>query len=335
MSNLRKEEFQRNTHLEDLLAEINNLLSPVEEELAQQYHMPRYPVAFVVGVPRCGSTLMMQWLAKTGCFAYPTNLLSRFYAAPAVGARIQKLLTDPMYNFRDEILDFSQPIDFQSNLGKTRGALAPNEFWYFWRRFIPNNEPRWLNETEEQQVRNKAFAAALASLEAAFDKPLAMKAIILQLNIPLLSSMLEKALFIYIRRDPLYNAQSLLESRVKYYGNRQDWYSIKPREYERLRQLDPLWQVAGQVVFTSRAIQLGLQQINPDRYLQVDYASFCAKPEQVFHAIQEKLAQQGHPTSWQYTGPATFDNLDHLRITQEERDQIALAVQTFEKEEMA
>ena len=67
----------------------------------------------------------------------PTNLLSRFYGAPLVGAKIQQLLTDPRYDFRDEILDFSSPIDFTSRNGKTRGALAPNEYWYFWRRFLP------------------------------------------------------------------------------------------------------------------------------------------------------------------------------------------------------
>ena len=76
--------------LEQLLAEINGLLGPVEEQIFNEYRMPRYPVLFVVGMPRCGSTLLMQWLAQTARFAYPTNLLSRFYAAPAIGARIQQ-----------------------------------------------------------------------------------------------------------------------------------------------------------------------------------------------------------------------------------------------------
>ncbi len=41
------------------------------------------------------------------------------------------LLTDEQYNYRNEILDFNRKIDFISENGKTTGALAPNEFWYF------------------------------------------------------------------------------------------------------------------------------------------------------------------------------------------------------------
>ena len=86
----RQREFQRNENLERLLKEINDILGPVEDRILQRYKMPKYPVIFIVGAPRCGSTLIMQWLAKTDRFAYPTNLLSRFYEAPYIGAKILK-----------------------------------------------------------------------------------------------------------------------------------------------------------------------------------------------------------------------------------------------------
>ena len=57
--------------------------------------MERFSKVFVVGALRSGTTLFTQWLATTGLTAYPTNLLSRFYGAPLVGAKIQQLLTDP------------------------------------------------------------------------------------------------------------------------------------------------------------------------------------------------------------------------------------------------
>ena len=90
----------------------------------------------------------MQWLANTGAVAYPTNILSRFFGAPVIGAQIQLLLTDPRYNFRDEIHDFNGTISFHSDIGKTRGALNPNEFWHFWRRFLPFGELDWLPDEE-------------------------------------------------------------------------------------------------------------------------------------------------------------------------------------------
>jgi len=332
MRSNRQKPFQRNLKLETLLTEINSLLAPVEREVLTRYRMPHYPVILVVGAPRSGTTLMMQWLASTGQFAYPTNLLARFYGAPYIGARIQQLLTDPNYSFRDELEEFRQDFSFQSDLGKTRGVLAPNEFWYFWRRFFPNTEPRYLDEHELAQVDRAGFAAELAALEDAFGRPWAMKGLILELNIPLLSSLLDKVLFLFVKRHPFYNIQSLLEARDRYFGDRQSWYSIKPREYEMLRSFPPIEQVAGQVYFTNNAIERGLAQIDPARSLTVGYESFCAEPSSVFSQIVDRFTQQGCPVDWPYIGPQRFHDTNQVRLTDREWRQIAAAYRHFSGE---
>jgi len=310
----RREEFRRNENLEHLLGEINGILGPVEDKILEDYKMPQYPVIFVVDVPRCGSTAIMQWLAKTGKFAYPTNLLSRFYGASYIGAKIQQLLTAPEFNFNDEILDFNSEISFTSNLGKTRGALEPNEFWYFWRRFIPNIQPEYLDDQSLKKINGEKFAAELAAIEAVFDKPFVLKAHILEFNIPFLSGLLEKSLFLFIKRHPFYNIQSLLEARVKYSGDRRAWWSVKPKEYDILKDLDPFKQVAGQVYFTNRAIEEGFGKIDAARGLQVSYEEFCTAPEQVFNQITEKLSQQGYRVNWNYTGPEQFQSTNQVRL---------------------
>lgn len=326
--------FRRNEKLEDLLHELTALLEPVEERVLERFHMPRYPTVFVVGAPRCGSTLMMQWLANTGRFAYPTNLLSRFYGAPYVGARIQQLLTAPEYNFNDEILDFSGKISFSSDLGKTRGALAPNEFWYFWRRFFPVTEPGYVDEGDLQRADGRKFVAELAAIESVFDKPLAMKGLLLELNIPFLSSLFDKVLFLFVRRHPFYNIQSLLEARLRYYGNRRAWYSIKPREFDRLQDLDPIEQVAGQVFFTTSAIERDLGRIAASRGLVVDYEAFCQQPAQVFEQIKAGLAQQGLGADWDYTGPGQFDSTNQIRLPEEDCQRIVNAYRALSGEEL-
>lgn len=325
----RRTEFQRNEELERLLAELNSLLEPIEAELLDDYQMPRYPVVFVVGAPRSGSTLMMQWLAHTGRFAYPTNLLSRFYAAPFVGAKIQQLLTAPEYGFRDELVDLASEISFSSSLGKTRGALAPNEFWYFWRRFIPNTEPRHLDAESLGKIRPRELVAEFAAIEAALGKPLALKGLILELNLPFLSSILDRALFLFVKRHPFYTIQSLLESREQYFGNRRDWYSIKPKEYDLLKGLDPFEQVAGQVYFTNRTISDDLQQIDVARWLVVDYERFCSAPRQTFERIMTKFSQQGTHVHWDYTGPEQFHHTNQIRLPEEDCTRIGLAYRHF------
>ena len=141
----RVESFRRNARLEGLLTTLNGLLACSEEAALEHFSsFKHHPVVFVMGPHRSGTTLFMQWLANTGVVGYPTNLLSRFFGAPVIGAQIQLLLTDPRYDFRNEILEFNSAISFDSEIGKTRGALSPNEFWHFWRRFLPFRELDWL-----------------------------------------------------------------------------------------------------------------------------------------------------------------------------------------------
>ena len=71
---------------------IDHLLAPLEKQLVAGFSHPRLPVLFLVGNPRSGSTVFMQFLQSTGAFAVPTNVLSRFYYAPCIGAKIQQLL---------------------------------------------------------------------------------------------------------------------------------------------------------------------------------------------------------------------------------------------------
>ncbi len=328
--------YRRNPDLEALLAELSALLEPVEQGIMARYERPRYPVLFVVGVPRSGSTLLMQWLAQTGYFAYPTNLLSRFYAAPYIGARIQQLLTDPRYSFNDELRDLASMPDLISDLGKTRGALSPNEFWYFWRRFIPNAQPRRLTPEEEQQVDGKGLSAELAALEAVFNQPLALKALILQLNLPWLAGFFNQPLFLHITRHPFYTLQSLLLARERYFGDRAGWYSIQPPEYAWLQARDPVEQVAGQVYFTQRGVEAGLAQLPPANVLTIGYERFCAAPGEIFGRIQSHLAALGYPSQgWTYHGPERLTDTNQVRLTPDDAARAQRAYAQFSGEPLS
>jgi LPS sulfotransferase NodH len=323
--NPRRKEYRRNEDLEGLLRELNELLEPAQQPVLKRQSRPRYPVVLLVGCARAGSTILLQCLSGTGCFAYPTNLISRFYAAPYIGARIQQLLTDSRYNFRDEFADYVPTTTYNSDLGKTRGILAPNEFWYFWRRFFHFGDIQTLTDDELHKVDAGRFVSELAAFEAALDKPVLLKGMIINWIIPFVAHILKKVLFIHVTRDPLYNAQSLLESRLNYFGTIDTWYSFKPPEYRTLKQYSPLTQVAGQVYFTNDAITRGLQAIEPARWMRVSYENFCEDPAAVFNTIGEKFMQQGLVREWRYRGPNHFDHNNRLRLSVEESDAIMRA----------
>ncbi len=132
----RTRTHQRNHGLETLLGDLNTDLAHIGDATLSAYSAPARPTVFLVGCARSGTTLALQWLSSLGHFSWPTNLISRFHTAPWVGERVQQMLTNPDYDFRGELtLDTPvNPAPYTSRLGKTRGLLAPNEFWYWWRR---------------------------------------------------------------------------------------------------------------------------------------------------------------------------------------------------------
>ena len=316
--------FRRNLDLESLLAEINGLLGPAQKEIVESCGPPPDPVVMIVGAPRSGTTLSMQWLAASECFGYPTNLLSRFYGAPYIGARIQRLLTDPRFDFRGEFADLGGEVSFASSLGKTKGVLSPNEFWYFWRRFIPNEVPRLLSPEEEARIDGEGFSRELAALQLALEKPLAMKAMILQYNIPAVARAVPSSCFFFVKRSPFYNAQSLLEAREKFYGTRSKWYSARPPGYDALCRLDPFEQVAGQIHRTNRCIEGALSSLPRERGLTVGYESLCRDPSGVWAELAERLRAMGHELP-AYLGPESFEVMNRVRVDREEAAAIVAA----------
>ncbi len=303
----RNAAFKRNVRLENLLTLLNQNLACAEEKLLEKssVHGPDHPLIFIMGPLRSGTTLFMQWLANSKLVAYPSNLLSRFYAAPAIGAQIQLLLTDPSFNFRDEILDFNNSISFDSANGKTRGALAPNEFWYFWRRFLPFQDLDWLPDEELFHIVDlEKLTSELTTLTRIFGKPFALKGMILNYNIPFLNTIFEKALFIQIERDPLTNIASILEARERQLGSEKEWYSFKIAEYPQLKDLDPITQTAGQLHYINAAVEKGMATVSESRKLIVKYEEFCQAPHKVYKDLLAKLELPENNNH--YDGPRQF-----------------------------
>ncbi len=327
----RTERFQRNPALEQLLSELNKHLAPADTAASAGWDRPKYPVLLVIGPPRSGTTLLLQWLAELGHFAYPTNLLARFYAAPYLGALINRLIGDPQFNYGDELFDHSLGArQYRSDLGKTQGMLQPSEFWYFWRRFIPNDQAEPLDAAALQSVDGQGFLRGIAALQAAYDKPWAMKGIILQYNLAYLDRLFERVIFLYTRRDSADNARSLLQARQRYFGDPSKWFSVRPPNSEQLLSLSPAQQVVGQVELTRRSIEHEFSAIAPNRRLTIDYASFCADPAQTYRALAAALESQDSAIPDPYPGPASFVAQDRP-VAAGENDAIDRAIATIDE----
>lgn len=290
----REKPFERNPDLEELLALLESPMQTAEECLLESLTLERRPIVLICACARSGATLLLQFLARSGVFGYPSNLISRFYAAPVLGALVQKMLFDPDYQFRRELDLKSDCSDyFRSELGKTEGALSPNEFYYFWRR--------WFSEVQGhpptvEDLQNTAFDEVLTELRglsAVFGLPLAFKASLLNWTLPLVAERIPEAYIVFLRRDPLYTVQSILEARIRFFGSEDAWYSFKPPGAEALLELPAISQVAAQVVMTEEAIEDGISVIDPSRVIRISYEQLCSDPNAAWQALVDKIGE--HP----------------------------------------
>ena len=277
--------------IEDSTLQLNEFLTGFPHT-AGEPEGPRQPVVLIVGVARSGTSVVYQYLASSGLFSFPTNLMARFYGSAHFAARVQRQFTDPSTRGSDELSTLEQSVSLQSEYGKTRGLLQPSEFWYFWRRFFPLDVPRPISEISGP-VNPTGFAAELADMEQVLGKPLLMKSMLLCFDLGILDQAIEKPLFVFVERDLVFNAQSLLIARQRLLGSMAQWYSTRPPEYAWLKDAGIAEQVVGQVHFTNTAIRRQLAQLSPASCVHVRYEDFCRQPDALLDEVRRQMGQLG------------------------------------------
>jgi len=310
---------RRNPRLDAVLAELAEPLAAGEDRLLEQLAeqgraTPEGPCVLVVGAPRSGTTLLVQWLGATGLFGVPSNVMARFSASPGLAARVQSVLFDAELRYGDQLDDLAARPSFESDLGKTRGALAPNEFFFFWRRHLDRSDLAPLGDAVVDGVDWGRVRAELAAIESGLGRPVATKGLMLQYDLPRIAAHLPEALFVFVRREPFFNAQSLLAARERFHGDRAAWYSTRPPGSDALDERTPFEQVAGQVHLDRRAIEAGMAQLAPERAITIDYEDFCADTTGLWSALRERCdglpAASGAPGAFDATNRVRLDDVD-------------------------
>ncbi len=258
---------------ETLLESLNDEVDGWSRTDAQ---VPARPLLFVVGIPRSGTTLLYQLLAASGGFAYPSNLIARFYKSPAYGARIQRLLAP--------LLERGAP-EWSSRAGNTEHWWGPHEFGYFWRHHLPFAEH---HEPAGPSMDN--LARAVAALEAECTSPLLFKNGILCLVLQHLAAAMPTARFVHIHRSPLDVALSLYRMRVRCYGDARKWWSLRPRDVD--LSAPPEVQIADQIAQAKSAISQAATEVGPLRWMEVSYDDLCADPHSVVRAVSRLIGTE-------------------------------------------
>lgn len=310
---------QNFSSITDLIDELKRLLILNNIEDSFKITEQKFPFGFIIGNPRSGTTFFTECLANSGCFSYPTNTLARFSYAPYIGALVQQLLFNKDFDPLNELNYTDSSILFNSNLGKTSGFLAPNEFQHFFRNYISNYFPEYIKQEEFKTIDFEDMKRNLCLIENVFQKPFITKAIMVQYNLADFYKEIPNSIFFYLKRDPFYVMQSIYMAREKYYGDLSKWWSVKPKEYESLKNKDVYHQIAGQVYHTDLSIQQSLEQIPEDKKLLVDYEDFCENPQKYFQKIKELYKEKNIEfISDNISNDNLFQNSNSLKIEKSE-----------------
>ncbi len=256
------------------------LFSLRERQILREVSPPTKPIVIVCGPPRSGTTLVAQYLINSLDVAYINNLTSVFPRSPVTVNRWwgkSSIRTGGSY---------------RAFYGKSRGFSGANDALYIWDRWLGSDRsaiPDSLKENSEQDL-----PAFFGAMQALYDRPIVTKINRLNISAHLVSSVLPQAFFIFVERNPVWLAQSLIVARTRIGGDPDVAYGTQ--HPNRIRG-DVVADAARQVEFHRAESASVMDKLPADRFLKLRYEDFCESPSALLKnigiALGDSVSQRG------------------------------------------
>jgi hypothetical protein len=214
---------------------------------------------FIIGAPRTGSTILYQALTNLYDVLYIDNLVCKFHRNLFFG-----------FWLSNKIFGSTTHNSFTSHYGQTRGRHSPSECGHFWYRWLPKDH-HFIdhNEISTQMVEN--IRREISSVINYFDKPIIFKNLNAGQRLRLLTRCFPEAKFIFITRDPLQTAQSILMAKRRLGLADNEFWSIMPQNANELKKLDWDEQIVKQVCFLEKQIIQDSSMVHRDNFFKIHY----------------------------------------------------------------
>jgi hypothetical protein len=221
----------------------------------------KYQPVFIIGAPRTGSTILYQIITNQLDVLYIDNLICRFNKSLFFGFWLSnKLFKQMAHNC------------FKSNHGDTSmcGLHAPSECGSFWYRWLPRDRHFIdFNDIDENMVEE--IKKEVISVMNYANKPLVFKNLNMGQRLRLLYKCFPNAKFIFIKRDPVYTAQSILKAKRQLNMNDDDFWSVMPKNVKELKKMNSYEQIVKQIFYIEKQIKEDLKLFPKDQVLEIDY----------------------------------------------------------------
>lgn len=232
------------------------------------------PQLFIVGLPRCGATLVYQYIIHRLHVAYFTNGAGNRHYIPCITTTIQKLFRKPYIS------------DFKSNYGRVSGPMAPREAGKIWGLFFEGDKYQTFEDIPEQNRKN--LYNLITCIQKIFgDVPFVNKNVRNSLHIDALSKIFPESRFLIVERNIEDVALSILRGRKLIHGDYKIWFSVKPRNYNQIKDLPIVEQIYHQIKDITECIKESIQKIDLYRVKLLKYEDFCKNPEIVIKQFSD------------------------------------------------
>ena len=233
--------------------------------LRKSEHSPVAPI-FILGPPRAGTTLIYQALVCRYRVAYFCNLANKYSLCPAFITWLAA-----------RTVGISPPQSFESTYGESAARFAPSQGNRIWARWFPGPQQYYSADEVSEQIIDELRQTVL-SMQSALNCPFANKSIGHSVRINPLIRAFPTLVILRLRRDPQQIAESILCGRREYFGDESQWFSVRPRDFDRIKCLSPIQQVCEQVRCVEQDIDLDSQATCSDRVFDISYEAFCKSP---------------------------------------------------------
>lgn len=273
----RQGKYTKSENTENFLLNMNKALQ--SQELLQYVKQEiRHPLFFVIGLPRSATTLTTQLLSAGFEAGFINNFVARFWLAPVHGIRLSNI-----------IYGENKKTDFSSDYARTGEITDIHEFGYFWRYWLKKEEISGVTGAKaiESKIDWQGLKTVLANIQNEFDSPMVFKNIFGGYHIEKMTEILDKVVWVYIKRDILDSAVSILEARRKYYTDLGTWWSYMPVEYNLIKDRPYMEQIAGQVYYLKKYYDSYAEK-GFKNFIEIEYRDLAHSPASVLKNIAEK-----------------------------------------------
>ena len=317
---LRIGSYIKNKTTEQRFRRMNLALSNLEEETLPSHD---YPTLFIFGLPRSATTLVYQLISQCLELGYVNNLIARFWLAPQYGVALSLTVLGPQTE-----------ATFHSDLGKSARPYGPHEFAYFWHHWlkIVDVDDMLAFDQPKSTIDWAALGRTVRNMQDMFGTGIVFKTPHVANHVRAFATAFTMPLFIYIERDPVDVALSILTARIAYYGRPDVWWSTYPPNYRELAELPFAKQIAGQVRCLRTTYEREMRRIPPELVLRLRYSQLCSSPGDVVSMIQERVtATHGVSLERRLVPPERFEFKTRPDILDAQQKAVVAAIVAEEK----